>query len=179
MPPYGSFAMFDTMTMTKIVGAFCGTLLVFLLGNFAAEKLYDTASHGDGHEQGYVIATAEDHSEDKAEEEEVDFGAVMAAADAAKGEKVFGKCKSCHKLEAGANGTGPTLFGVVGSKVDSVDGYAYSGALSAVADVWTPEHLNGFLTKPKDYAPGTKMGFAGIKKIEDRANLIAYLQTVK
>jgi cytochrome c len=180
MPPYGSFAMFDTMTMTKIVGAFCGTLLVFLLGNFAAEQLYDTSGgHGGEHSQGYVIAAAEDHGDDKAEEEEIDFGAVMAAADAGKGEKVFGKCKSCHKLEDGANGTGPHLFNLVDRAVGSVDGYSYSGSLVAVADVWSPENLNGFLENPKKYAPGTKMGFAGLKKIDDRANLIAYLQTVK
>jgi cytochrome c len=66
----------------------------------------------------------------------------------------------------------------VNRAVGSVDGYGYSGALVAVADVWDPEHLNGFLTNPKSYAPGTKMGFAGLKSVDDRANLIAYLATI-
>jgi cytochrome c len=70
------------------------------------------------------------------------------------------------------------MYQVVGRAVDGVAGYGYSGALSAVADVWSPENLNGFLENPKKYAPGTKMGFAGLKKIEDRANVIAYLATI-
>ncbi|MEO0991306.1 MAG: cytochrome c family protein, partial [Pseudomonadota bacterium] len=85
-------------------------------------------------------------------------------------------CSACHKLEDGANGTGPTLYGVVGREADSVAGFGYSGALEQVVDVWSPEHLNGFLESPKSYAPGTSMGFNGLPKIEDRANLIAYLE---
>ena len=109
--------------------------------------------------------------------EEVDFAALLAAADPAKGEKVFGKCRACHKLEAGANATGPYLHGVVGRAVDAATGYSYSGALEQVAQEWTPENLNGFLENPKAYAPGTTMGFAGLKSAEERANLIAYLAT--
>ncbi|KKL67978.1 hypothetical protein LCGC14_2129590 [marine sediment metagenome] len=173
--------MFDTMTMTKIVGGVCGTLLVFLLGNWAAEALYatDTGGHGEGEEvvQGYLIETDEEEGAGDAAEE-VDFAEVLASADAGAGERVFGKCKACHKLEDGANGVGPHLNGVVGRAVGSVDGYSYSGALVAVADVWDAEHLNGFLEDPKGYAPGTKMGFSGLSKVDDRANLIAYLETV-
>jgi len=169
----------DTMTFTKIIGGFCGALLVFLLGNWAAESLYHVgpSGHGEEHVAGYEIAL-EDGEGEAAEEEEVDFATILASADAGKGEKVFGKCKACHKLEDGANGTGPHLYGVVNRAVGSVDGYGYSGALVAVADVWDPEHLNGFLTNPKSYAPGTKMGFAGLKSVDDRANLIAYLATI-
>ncbi len=172
--------MFDTMTLTKIVGGFCGALLVYLLGNWAGEILYHTgpAGHGDGeHTAGYVIETA--GSEGPAEAEvEITFGEVFAAADAGKGEKVFKKCAACHKVEDGANGTGPHLYGVVNRPVQAVDGFGYSGALSAAAEVWTPETLNEFLTKPKDYAPGTSMGFNGLNKIEDRANVIAYLDSI-
>lgn len=171
--------MLDTMTLTKTLGAFCGALLVFLLGNWAAETLYSMGGgHGDEHAQGYVIETAS--SEAPAEEEEAapDFGEVFASADPGKGERVFNKCRACHKLEDGANGTGPHLYGVVGRDVGSVDGFGYSGALVEVADVWTPENLSGFLENPSNYAPGTKMGFAGLRDIEDRANVIAYLQSV-
>ena len=76
------------------------------------------------------------------------------------------------------NGVGPALYGVVDRVVASVDGFAYSGSLIAVADVWTSENLDGFLTKPSKYAPGTKMSFNGISKPQDRANLIAYLATI-
>lgn len=171
----------DTMTFTKIIGGFCGALLIFLLGGWAAETLYHVGPVGHGDEEhaaGYEIVV-DGGDEDAGEEEEVDFATILASADAGKGEKVFGKCRACHKLEDGANGTGPHLFGVVDRAVGSVDGFGYSGALVAVADVWDADHLNGFLENPKSYAPGTKMGFAGLKSIEDRANLIAYLATVK
>jgi cytochrome c len=173
--------MLDTMTLTKILGAFCGALLIFLLGNWAAETLYHVGSdgHGDGeHSTGYVIEVAEAEPAGAVDEGPT-FAEIYASADADKGAKVFSKCKACHKLEDGANGTGPHLFGVVDRAVSSVDGYGYSGAMVAVAQVWTPENLNGFLESPKKYAPGTKMGFAGLRKPEDRANIIAYLATIK
>lgn len=170
--------MLDTMTLTKILGAFCGALLIFLVGKWAAESLYHVGAggHGEEHAMGYAIETGGDSASDEPAEE-VDFAALMETADAASGERVFSKCRACHKLEAGANSTGPTLYGVVGRAVDSVEGFAYSGALEEVVDVWTPEHLSGFLESPRTYAPGTKMSFAGLNKPEDRANLIAYLDT--
>jgi len=172
--------MLDTMTLTKIGGALCGALLIFLLGNWAAELLYSNeGGHGEEHAAGYVIETEGGDAHGGAAEEGPDFATVLASADVEKGAKVYGKCKACHKLEAGANGTGPTLFGVVGRAVDGVEGYGYSGALIKVAQVWDAEQLNGFLENPKKFAPGTKMGFSGLNKIEDRANLIAYLETIK
>lgn len=170
--------MFDTMTMTKILGALCGTFLVFLLGNWAAESLYHVGGggHGDDHAMAYVIETDDGGAE--VEVEEVDFAAILAAADADKGAKVFGKCKACHKLDDGANGTGPHLFNVVGRDIGSVDGYGYSGVLAELPGGWTAEALDGFLENPKSYASGTKMSFSGLKKIQDRANLIAYLGTI-
>ncbi|WP_026758147.1 MULTISPECIES: c-type cytochrome [Sediminimonas] len=171
--------MLDTMTLTKTLGAFCGALLVFLLGNWAAETLYSMGGgHGEEHAQGYVIETAESDAPAEEEEAAPDFSEVFASADPGKGERVFNKCRACHKLEDGANSTGPHLYGVVGRDVGSVDGFGYSGALVEVADVWSPENLNGFLEDPSGYAPGTKMGFAGLGDIEDRANVIAYLESV-
>ncbi|MGB8623773.1 MAG: cytochrome c family protein [Paracoccaceae bacterium] len=167
--------MFDTMTLTKIVGGFCGALLIFLLGNWAGDIIYHTGEEGHGGEQkqAYVIDTGESQSAEP--KKEVPFSELLASADPAKGEKVFSKCKGCHRLDS--NAIGPHLAGVVGRPVDSVADYDYSGALEKVVDVWTPEHLNQFLSGPQDYAPGTKMSFAGLNKAEDRANLIAYLQT--
>lgn len=167
--------MFDTMTITKAGASLCGALLVFLLGAWAAEELYHTGGHGAHSEQAYSIDTGEGEPEEVVEE--VPFEVIFASADADKGERVFGKCRACHKLEQGANGTGPYLYGVVGRQVDTADGFGYSGALEEVVDVWTPEHLNAFLESPRSYTPGTSMSFAGLPDVEERANLIAYLAT--
>lgn len=171
--------MFDTMTLTKILGAFCGSLLIFLLGSWAAEELFHTGhGHGDGeHLAGYVI---EVEGADEVEEvEEVDFAELMVVADAAKGEKVFGKCRACHKLEDGANGTGPHLFNTVNRDKGSIEGFGYSSTLASMEGVWGYDELNAFLLNPKGYVQGTKMSFSGLKKDTDRANLIAYLETIK
>ncbi|PVA11161.1 cytochrome c family protein [Pelagivirga sediminicola] len=171
--------MFDTMTFTKVVGGLCGAFLVFLLGKFVAEEMYAArvGHHGDEVVQGYLIDTGGDDA--PAEEEEgPSFEEVYASADPGKGERVFNKCKACHKLEKGENSTGPYLYGVVGREVDTAEGFGYSGALEEVVDVWTPEHLSGFLENPAGYAPGTAMAFAGLKSVEDRANVIAYLDSV-
>ncbi|WP_371225572.1 c-type cytochrome [Roseovarius sp. 2305UL8-3] len=162
--------------MTKLAGGLFGALLVFLVGKWVSEEIYAMhKSHGDDHHaQAYVIDTSDGDGAEE-EVEEVSFASLMAAADIDKGEKVFGKCKACHKLEAGANSTGPYLYGVVGRTVDTAEGFGYSGALEEVVEVWTPEELFNFLENPKGYAPGTTMAFNGLKKPTDRANLIAFL----
>ena len=168
--------MFDTMTFTKIVGSLCGALLVLLLGKWAAEELYHSGGHGGG-EQAYVIDTGVEETTE--EVEEVPFEVVLASADVAEGAKVFRKCSACHKIEAGANGTGPYLHNIVDRPVGAASGFnSYSGALSDVAETWTVDALNGFLENPKRWAPGTSMSFNGLPKVEDRADLIAYLATL-
>lgn len=172
--------MFDTMTVTKAGGALCGAFLVFLLVKWGADSLYNTApaAHGDEEvAQAYSIDTGAAEGGDAAAEEGPDFATLMAAADPAKGEKVFGKCKACHKLD-GTDSTGPYINGVVGRAVASTGSFGYSDALKALGGNWEPERLDAFITSPKGYAPGTKMSFPGLPKGEDRANLIAYLQTV-
>ncbi|AMY71952.1 c-type cytochrome [Frigidibacter mobilis] len=174
--------MFDTMTLTKAGGALCGSLLILLLGNWAAEGLYHTGPSGHGAEgeraQAYVIDTgADDAAGEQVAEAGPSFAEVYAAADAAAGERVFGKCKACHKID-GANGVGPHLDGVVGREIAGVEGFAYSNALIGLEGDWTPEHMEAFLANPKGYAPGTKMSFAGLPKVEERANVIAYLATI-
>jgi len=169
--------MLDTMTFTKVMGAFCGALLVFLLGKWAAETLYQTGGPY-GAEQAYVIDTGEGEDVAEAEPvEEVPFETIFASASAEDGERVFSRCRACHMLEDGSNGVGPHLYNVVGRNIDAVEGYDYSGALEQVAEVWTPENLYGFLENPRVWAPGNKMGFAGLSDSEDRADLIAYLAT--
>jgi cytochrome c len=167
--------MFDTMTITKVAAGLFGAWLVLLLGKFVSEEVYHNEVHG---EAGYVIEVAS-AEEDAPEEEAVDFSVVLASADIGEGEKVFRKCSACHKAVQGENAVGPYLYGVVGRDIDSAEGYtSYSGNLEQSADVWTPENLNAFLEKPAAWAPGTTMGFAGLNKVEDRANVIAYLDSL-
>jgi cytochrome c len=162
------------MTSTKVAASLCGALLVFLLGKWAADVLYHVGGHG---EASYVIETDDGGATAEAAPE-VSFDEVLANADVAKGARVFNKCKACHKLEAGANGTGPYLYGVVGRAKAAADGFGYSAALSGMGGEWTPENLSAFLEKPSTYAPGTTMSFAGLNKVEDRADVIAYLQSI-
>jgi len=174
--------MFDTMTLTKTLGAFCGALLVFMLGGWAAETIYHDAKaggHGDHAEQHFVVEV-EGAEEEAPAEEGPSFEEVFAAADPVAGEGEFRACAACHSIVAGENGTGPYLHGVVGRPVQSAQGFeAYSGALIAAnPDTWTPEALNAFLENPGDYADGTTMTYNGMRNVEDRANLIAYLDSL-
>ncbi len=102
---------------------------------------------------------------------------MLAAADETKGKRVFLRCRSCHTLEEGGrNLTGPNLWGVFGRKVGGLEGYRYSNAVLAADFIWTPDKLNEWLLKPKDFLPGNKMSFVGLPKEQDRVNLIYYLQ---
>ena len=93
------------------------------------------------------------------------------------GQKLFKKCGTCHNYEKGsANKVGPNLWNIINRPKASIDGFAYSKALSAIGGEWSYEELAEFLYKPKKYAKGTKMNFAGLKKVEDRANLIFFLR---
>lgn len=103
----------------------------------------------------------------------------QAAGDAAAGEKVFTQCKACHTVQAGQNRVGPSLAGVVGRAAGAVEGFNYSPAMKNSGMTWTPENLDKYLADPKGAIPGNKMAFAGLKKPEDRANVIAYLATQK
>lgn len=176
-------SMFDTMTLTKIGGAFFGALLAFLLANWASSGLFAMHGgdgHGGEHQPGYSIATDED--DDAAVElevAEVSFDEVYASADAGAGAALWRQCQACHANEPGVNGVGPYLHGVVGRDKGAVDGFSYSDTLATMEGDWTPENLSGFLENPREYAPGTAMSYSGMRDIEDRANLIAYLATLQ
>lgn len=104
---------------------------------------------------------------------------LLAAADPAAGQKLVKACVACHSFEkGGANKVGPNLWDVVGNKHAHMDGFAYSDAMKAQAGNWDFEALNKFLANPKVAVPGTKMNYAGMKKVDDRAALIAYLRTL-
>lgn len=108
-------------------------------------------------------------------------GLAHAQGDAAKGEKAFRKCQACHTVEQGKNRVGPSLFNVVGRPVASAEGFdRYSEPMKAKAAegmTWTEENLDAYLADPKGFIPGNKMIFPGIKKPEERADVIAYLKS--
>jgi cytochrome c len=131
--------------------------------------------------EGYQIVAAEAPSDGPAVPA-VPFMTMMASAEVTKGAAVFAKCKSCHTIEQGGpNGIGPNLYATVGEGIaEGKAGFAFSDALKAkgAGQKWTFELLNEWLTNPKKFAEGTKMSFAGLEKQEDRANVIAYLNSM-
>ncbi|QHL89941.1 c-type cytochrome [Sphingomonas changnyeongensis] len=126
---------------------------------------------------GYPIAGVVETGGGAAAAEEP-IEARLAAADPAAGEKTFAKCAACHSInKGGANGVGPNLWGTVGSNHAHVAGFAYSDALKGKSGPWDWASLDAWLKSPRKYAEGTKMTFAGLSDAQDRANLIAYLNT--
>jgi cytochrome c len=107
------------------------------------------------------------------------FSELLASADPAAGEKVFAKCMACHTIEQGAaNGIGPNLYGTVGEPIgQGKGGFAFSDALSGKGGNWSFDNLDAWLTSPKAFAAGTKMTFAGLTSAQDRANVVAYLNS--
>jgi cytochrome c2 len=113
------------------------------------------------------------------EDTEIPGTKILAQGDPAAGEKTFRKCKVCHTVdEGGANRVGPNLYGIVGAPVAAVEGFRYSDALTAYGGDWTPDRLAAFLVNPRKAVPGTKMSFAGLRKEQDQADVIAYLDSL-
>ena len=102
---------------------------------------------------------------------------LLLSASLESGEKIASKCSSCHSFDKeGKHKIGPNLYDIINSPIGKKDGYAYSSVMSGFGGNWTYENIAAFLYKPKDYMDGTKMNFAGLKKVEDRANLILWLR---
>jgi cytochrome c len=165
----------DTMEITKFVGAICGSLLVFLLIHLAAGGIFSTASDTVAYSVEVPEAGA---AAGGAAEPEVDVAALVAAADVAKGETIFKKCAACHHTD-NTNAVGPHLNGIVGRPVGSVSDFSYSDAMKSHGGDWTPDNIFHFIASPKKFVPGTKMSFAGLPKQDERADVIAYLETLK
>jgi cytochrome c2 len=188
--------MFNMMTWVKLSGAVIASLLVFLLGNWAATAIYET---GAGHEEAAAApaeapasttaaATATEPAPTTAATEpaaavtagyvppapSAPLADLLAAADLAAGEKVFAKCKACHKID-GKNGLGPHLDGVIGRETGTAEGFKYSDANLNAHVVWSSQTLFDYLADPKAYMPGNKMTFVGVPAEADRVNLIAWL----
>ena len=126
---------------------------------------------------GYPIAGVQEEGEGGAAAEQP-IEVYLASADPAKGQQVFNKCMACHNADkGGANQLGPNLWGVLGEPIGQGKGFAFSDALAKKGGTWDWDKLSQWLTSPKAFAPGTKMTFAGLSKPEDRANVIAFLNT--
>jgi cytochrome c len=103
-------------------------------------------------------------------------GPARGEGDAAKGEKVFAKCKTCHEIATAKNKVGPTLQGVIGRKAGTVEGFKYSEAMAKSGIVWDATTIVEYIAKPKEFIAGNKMAFAGLKKEDEIADLVAYIQ---
>ena len=170
--------------MTSILlngaGALISTALVVALATVSGNGIFAEKTPA---KPGYEIAVGEAGGGAAAEKAAPKtLSELLASADATAGQAVFKKCAACHDASSGGpNKVGPNLYGVVGRPVASHEGFAYSDGMKAHAGTvpaWTFEKLNTYLTDPKKEVPGNKMAFAGVKKPEDRANLIAYLRSL-
>ena len=113
------------------------------------------------------------------EKPKLTFEEELALASVEAGLKLSKKCTACHSLKSGGpNGVGPTLWNIVNAPKASIEGYSYSNGLSSIGGSWTIQDLNMWLKSPKKYAPGNKMSFAGLRKTKDRANMIAFLNSI-
>ena len=165
----------DSFEINKIIAAVLVTvLLVFGIG-----KISDVIFHVEKPKvQGYKVEVklASTSNTEGNSESEVDISAFLALGNAEDGKKVFKKCAACHSINVdGKNKIGPKLWNVMFRPVGSIADYKYSKALLAYGKEWTWEEMNGFLIKPSKWIKGNKMGFAGLKKEEDRASVILYL----
>ena len=173
--------MSSSLEFNKLAaGVLCGGLLLMGVGKFAGVLVHTEQLETNA----YTVEVAEGAATAAAPAGPAPIEPILgllASADVASGQKVAKKCAACHSFDKGGpNKVGPNLFGVVMAAKGHVDGFAYSDALlsSGETDNWTYTALNHFLLKPKDYAPGTKMNFAGLKKASDRADLVAYLRSL-
>lgn len=106
----------------------------------------------------------------------VDSEGAALSGDTARGQRVFAQCRTCHALEAGVNRTGPSLHGLIGRRSGSAEGFRFSDANRNADVTWTEQALFDYLENPRRYLPGTTMAFAGIRNVQQRADVIAYLK---
>ena len=169
----------DSFEVNKLLGAFLLTCLVLLGLNITAQALFSEPRPA---KPGYEIAIPQQETETAkvgAPAAEQPIEQALASADPKRGEAVAKICQTCHNLSKGAGPKiGPDLWDVVGRPKGSVPGFAYSDAIKSKGGAWTVDDLNKFLANPRGFAPGTKMTFAGLLREDQRAEVIAYLNTL-
>ena len=167
----------DSFELNKIIAAILMVaLLVIGLGKIADGVFQVKKPKNPGYQVEVEKQLASGTTQVTELVEKIDIAAIMALGDITSGEKIFKKCSACHSInKGGKNKIGPALYNVVGRAVGGVDNYKYSKTLTSYGKEWTFEELNGFLIKPSSYLKGTKMSYAGLRKENDRASVIKYL----
>lgn len=177
------------MSLSAPTKAFITTIIVadlFAVAFFGGTWLLtgSVIPHAEAHKIVVAGAEAPAHAEGATQVAAAPaFDAATYVADIGRGEKIAAKCKACHSFDnGGPNRVGPNQWALVGAPLGHAAGFSYSSALlekKASVPTWTPEALDAFLANPREYMPGNKMQFAGIKNPAERADLIAWLKTLK
>jgi cytochrome c len=170
----------DSFELNKILGAILGTCLVLLVTSFTASAIFAPVMP---EKPGFEIAVKEEAhgggKEAAAAAPSEPIEKLLQTASVDKGSAAAKKCGACHTFEKGGpNRVGPNLFGIVERARASEAGFNYSAAMKGKGGKWTYDDLNKFIANPKGFVPGTAMGFAGIPKDSERADVIAYLHTL-
>lgn len=170
----------SALGINKLVAAVLVAGLVFMAINVEVDEFWHETTPDSIHyplPESADQESAEEIVEEAADDMSPSILGLIAAADTAAGQKVVKKCTTCHDLaKNGPDKIGPNLWNIVGSQMAARQGYKYSDALVGLGGQWGYAELDAFLTKPRAFAPGTKMSFGGLKKPADRASIIAFLR---